>query len=67
MYVQHLLVITITTHRLYEMGQDELTSTVPAQTTEHTVLHQHLDFDELIILDRANAHRLTQGNLLSSP
>ena len=56
MYIQHLLVITVTANCLYEMREDKLTATVPAQPTQHSVLHQNFDFDELTILYRANAH-----------
>lgn len=59
MYVEHLLIITVTTNRLDEMREDELTATVPAQPTQHSVLHQNFDFDKLTVLYRANAHWLS--------
>ena len=60
MYVEHLLIITVTTNRLDKMREDKLTTTVPAQPTQHSVLHQNFDFDELTILYRANAHWLSR-------
>ncbi len=60
MDVKHLLVITVTAHCLYEMWQNKLAETVPTQTTEHSMLHQNLDFGEVTVLYRAHAHWLSR-------
>ncbi len=60
MYIQNLLVVAVASHRLDEMRQDKLATTIPAQPTEHSVLHQYFDFDKHTVLYRANAHSLSR-------
>ena len=64
-HMQYRPTIARTTQGLYEMRKYQLTLRTPRQTTQHTMLHQHFDFDDTTVMHSAYTHRLTQGSLLS--